>query len=94
MKTQASTVKRAQPANNHRADTDQLLTANLAAEFLGVAAATLANWRCSGRYPIPFLKVGRSVRYRKSDLEAWVATRTFTPVDPLVTYEDHFNGGI
>lgn len=53
-----------------------LLDANQAAEILDVTAGTLAVWRCSGRYALPFVKVGRSVRYRRADLEAWLAKRT------------------
>jgi hypothetical protein len=33
-------------------------------------------WRSTGRYSIPFIKVGRKVRYRRSDLEGWLVTRT------------------
>lgn len=48
------------------------------AEFLGMAKQTLAVWRCTGRYGLPFVKVGRSVRYRLSDLEKFLASRTVT----------------
>jgi predicted site-specific integrase-resolvase len=37
------------------------------AELLGVPVATLANWSSLGKGP-PFLRVGRHVRYRASDL--------------------------
>ena len=55
--------------------TDPLLNPNEAAEFLDVAEKSLAVWRCTGRYSIPFYKVGRHVKYRKSDLEAWLESR-------------------
>ena len=35
-----------------------------AAEFLRVSAGTLMVWRCTKRYALPFVKVGRAVRYR------------------------------
>jgi predicted DNA-binding transcriptional regulator AlpA len=38
---------------------------------IGVPVGTLANWRCDGRGP-RYLKVGRHVRYRVADLEAWL----------------------
>jgi predicted DNA-binding transcriptional regulator AlpA len=41
-----------------------------AAEKLGVSTGTLANWRWRGYGP-PFLKIGRRVEYRVSDIEAW-----------------------
>lgn len=48
------------------------------AQLLGVPTATLANWRCAGKGP-PFLKVGRHVRYRRGDVEAWIASRVAQP---------------
>ncbi|TKD44229.1 helix-turn-helix domain-containing protein [Azotobacter chroococcum] len=47
-----------------------------AAEVLGAKASTLAVWRSTGRYNLPFLKVGRLVRYRVSDLAEFLARRT------------------
>ena len=56
----------------------ELLDEKAAAEFLQVAPGTLSVWRSTGRYGIPFVKVGRRVRYRRSDLEVWLARRTRT----------------
>ena len=53
----------------------QMLTEQDAAEILGVKASTLCNWRCTGRYNLPFIKTGRLVRYRIADLAAWIAKR-------------------
>jgi len=53
-----------------------LLTPPEAAAYIGVTENTLSVWRCVGRYAIPFIKVGRLVRYRVSDLEAWLESRT------------------
>ena len=47
-----------------------------AAVYLGLTTGTLAVWRCTGRYSLPFVKAGRSVRYDASALDAWLATRT------------------
>lgn len=55
---------------------DQLLTRPQAAKFLNIKEQTLAVWASSKRYPLPMVKVGRSVRYRLSDLEAFVAQNT------------------
>lgn len=55
---------------------DPLLNPIAAAEFLGVSKDTLSVWRSVGRYSIPFLKVGRLVRYRQSDLEKWLESRS------------------
>ncbi len=56
--------------------TDPLFTPKETAEYLGVSQDTLAVWRCTGRYEIPFVKVGRLVKYRKSALDAFLDRRT------------------
>ena len=50
----------------------RLLTPEEAAKILGVQVQTLAAWRCSRRYPLKFVKLGRTVRYRKADVEAFI----------------------
>ena len=47
----------------------------LTAEALGVKATTLAVWRSTGRYNLPYIKVGRLVRYRVSDIAEFLARR-------------------
>lgn len=47
-----------------------------AAEILGVSPGTLSVWRCTRRYPLPYQKIGRAVRYRVADLEAFAQSRT------------------
>ncbi|HRE18612.1 MAG TPA: helix-turn-helix domain-containing protein [Rhodocyclaceae bacterium] len=53
-----------------------LLDEAQAAELLTVAKGTLGVWRSTGRYALPFIKVGRRVRYRRADLLAWLEKRT------------------
>ena len=55
---------------------DELLNNDDSAEYLGVTPRTLEVWRCTKRYQIPFIKVGRLVRYRKSALDAFLESRT------------------
>ena len=47
-----------------------------AAKILDTSPGTLSVWRCTGRYALPFVKIGRKVRYRRSDLFAWIDART------------------
>jgi excisionase family DNA binding protein len=54
----------------------ELIDETEAADFLNISPGTLSVWRSTGRYSIPFVKVGRRVRYRRSDLEAWLQSRT------------------
>jgi len=52
-----------------------LLDDHAAAAMLDVSPGTLSVWRSTGRYNLPFLKVGRKVRYRRADLLAWLEKR-------------------
>lgn len=54
----------------------ELLDEKQAAQYLTVTPGTLAVWRSVGRYRLPFVKVGRMVRYRRSDLDAWLEARS------------------
>ena len=49
-----------------------------AADILDVMPGTLSVWRSTGRYSIPFIKVGRKVRYSRTALTAWLESRTRT----------------
>ena len=53
-----------------------LLTRDEAARYLGLTPHTLAVWKCCKRYDLPVVKVGRLVRYRKADLDAFIARHT------------------
>jgi len=52
-------------------------TTREAAQYLGLAVSTLNKWRCHGGGP-EFLKLGRAVRYRRDDLDHFLATRMFS----------------
>ena len=52
-----------------------LLSRKEAAAYLGVAEQTLAIWKTTGRYSLPVVKIGRLAKYRKSDLDAFIACR-------------------
>lgn len=52
-----------------------LLTPQDVADRLGVSTTTLSTWRCTKRYPLTYVKVGRLVRYRVSDVEAFEVSR-------------------
>jgi helix-turn-helix protein len=46
----------------------KLLTPREVAALLRIDVNTLAVWRCTKRYPLPYLKLGHSVRYREKDV--------------------------
>lgn len=49
-----------------------LLSTKQAAEKLGVAVQTLANWRWNNEGP-RYTRTGRRIKYRPSDLDAYLA---------------------
>lgn len=53
-----------------------LLTPREAAQTLRVSEKTLANWRSSGRYGLPFIKFGNRVLYNQTDLQFWIDFHT------------------
>ena len=56
-----------------------LLDTKQASDFLGVNDKSLANSRYTGTgIQIPYIKMGKIVRYRQSDLEAYIENNTLT----------------
>ena len=58
-----------------------LVPAEQAADYLGVTTRTMANWRSRGFPNVPFSKIGRCVRYRISDLDAYIAKHSHNSVE-------------
>ena len=54
----------------------ELLTTEQAASAYSLSQSTLRKWRCIGEGP-RFTRIGRAVRYRRSELDAFVEGRTF-----------------
>ena len=52
-----------------------MMTRAEAAAHLGVSINTLNVWASTGRYSLPYLKVGRLAKYRVSDLNEWLSRR-------------------
>lgn len=62
---------------NSVSNPSQLENQDQAAAYLGLSPRTLECWRLTGAGPV-YIKVGRRVRYRRSDLEAWLDARLRT----------------
>lgn len=43
--------------------------------LIAISSVTATKWRAKAKGP-PFIKVGRLVRYRRSDVDAWLRTNT------------------
>lgn len=54
--------------------TSELLTTPEAANYVRLGKPTLERFRLSGEGPA-FAKLGGAVRYRKADLDEWIASR-------------------
>jgi len=48
------------------------------ADELGIPVGTIYQWRYRGRGPKGH-KIGKHIRYRRSDVEAWLETRADAP---------------
>ena len=55
-----------------------LITPEQTAQYLGVSIGTLSVWRSSGRWNLPFVKVGSRVMYNPADIQAFIERRTHT----------------
>ena len=62
-------------ANVQAAVQHKLLTPKEVAEMLGVTVGTLAVWRTTKRYNLPYSKIGRKPMYRCVDVEAFIDSR-------------------
>jgi predicted site-specific integrase-resolvase len=51
-----------------------LLSPKEAAERLHIMENTLSVWRSTARYDLPYVKIGRKVFYRESDIETFIAS--------------------
>ncbi len=52
-----------------------LLTKEQVSEILGISVGTLAVWRATKRYNLPYVKSGRLIRYREEDVQAFILSR-------------------
>jgi predicted DNA-binding transcriptional regulator AlpA len=57
-----------------RNDAGALVTEQEVAHLTGMSIATVRRWRLFRQGP-RYLKIGAAVRYRREDVEAWLASR-------------------
>ena len=51
-----------------------LISIQQAAEYLGITVGTIYQWR--SQHKIPYIKVGRRVKFKKEQLDQWLTERT------------------
>jgi len=66
----------------HYTKSKALLTEAAAADFLGVSIRTMQAWRVRGGGP-RYVKMGKPVRYRPVDLDAWIDTNLTTSTSAM-----------
>jgi excisionase family DNA binding protein len=57
---------------------DVIINTDQAAALLCTPKGTLVKWRSTGENQIPYIKIGRNVRYRVSDLRNWLEAHSRT----------------
>jgi excisionase family DNA binding protein len=60
-------------------ESSPLLTTEQAAALLGMKPKTLIKWRFDKSVALPYVHFGRSVRYKQSDVDKFVAANTVKP---------------
>ena len=65
-------------------ESNALLTEVAAARILKLSIRTLQAWRCRGIGP-DFIRVGRAIRYRHSDLMDWLKRNTVSPASTVAS---------
>lgn len=63
---------------------DGLLTEVQAADLLNLSTRTLQAWRVKGGGPL-FVRLGRAVRYRRADVNAWLEANTLEHTSAAVS---------
>ena len=76
MQRQKTEQVKEQTPDVQRTQWPERMRRRLAADYLGVKPHTLAVWATTGRYRLPFIKVGSIVYYSKSALDTFLANRT------------------
>ena len=58
---------------------NEIMKTQEVADYLNVKKQTLEVWRSKNINKIPYIKVGASVRYRRTDVEKWIQRQTNNP---------------
>lgn len=70
-----STVSKAWSELHTYLDRNELMEPETLAKYLGITVYTLAAWRVHRRMDLPYIKVGRMVRYRVRDVLDFLGRR-------------------
>jgi excisionase family DNA binding protein len=62
---------------------NKLISADVAADILGLKESTLAQYRWRGDKRLPWVKLGKSIRYKLADVEDFIERCTVGGGAPL-----------
>lgn len=68
--------------------TQRLLSAEQAADRLGIAPSTLARWRRDASPELPFVRIGGRILYRPEDVEAFMEAADPDEVEDVESDEE------
>jgi hypothetical protein len=54
---------------------EKLLNTAETSTYLRIKEGTLDVWRCTKRYDLPYVKIGRKVYYRLGDIQKFIESR-------------------
>lgn len=60
---------------------NDLISAQETAEMISVSIGTLAMWRYKGTVDLPFYKFCKTIRYKRSDVQSFLARNRVGPED-------------
>ena len=70
-------VTQSKEAFSNLLKSSELMSRKEAADYLGVKEQTLACWATNKRYALPYIKIGRLVKYKREDLEQFILQNRF-----------------
>ncbi|WP_163935917.1 helix-turn-helix domain-containing protein [Paraferrimonas sp. SM1919] len=65
----------------------QLISPKEAAKKLNLEVQTLAAWRTSGRYNLPFIKIGGRIQYDLNDINNFINDRRYLSTSAAYDFE-------
>jgi len=57
-------------------DIDRLVNTLDASKLLSIPASTLIKWRSTGEVRLPYVRIGRLIKYRTSNLKEFIESHT------------------
>jgi excisionase family DNA binding protein len=60
------------------ASSNNALSLEQASDYIGVSEAAMRSWKRGGKGPA-FFRAGKLLKFRKSDLDAWIEARLVKP---------------